>query len=73
MGNIYLPFKSAKMKPQIKKMTKEKIKTRSTYADPELALIGQAEWFRIIREASDAVGIHPVLCSDHVKLLTGRP
>jgi hypothetical protein len=53
--------------------TMEQIKTRSTYAEPELAKINYVDWLAIIRILCEQHGIHPVLCPDHISLLKGRP
>lgn len=50
----------------------ENIKTQSTYVDPSLATISYVEWIQIIRQEADKMGLHPVLCEDHIKLLKGR-
>lgn len=51
----------------------ENIKTQKTYADPDLAEIKYIDWLKIIRQLSEQMGLHPVLCNDHKQLLKGRP
>lgn len=47
-----------------------KIKTRSTYAEPELANITRAEWINIVRREAEKHNIlPPVTCPDYIRLL----